>query len=58
MNYERETLMKLKMRLTHTSNKDVALIPNNRVPVEGRKRIHYMDENSKPNKVIKQYDNY
>jgi hypothetical protein len=44
MAYESETLDKLSMRLNHTSNKDVGLIPNSRVPVEGKKRIIYEEE--------------
>lgn len=44
MAYESETLDKLSMRLNHTSNKDVGLIPNSRVPVEGKKRIIYEKE--------------
>jgi len=63
MNYEIDTLDKLSKRLVHTSNKDVALIPNSRVPVEGKKRVIYSEEDDQETPRAKpknkhQYENY
>jgi hypothetical protein len=59
MNYERSTLAKLKMRFTHTSNKDVALVENSRVPNEGKKRIEYEGEEPQRKPRNKNsYENY
>ena len=59
MQYESNTLSKLKMRFTHTSNKDVALISNSRLPNEGKKRIEYEDEEPERKPRNKNsYENY
>jgi hypothetical protein len=63
MNYEIDTLDKLSKRLVHTSNQDVALISNSRVPVEGKKRVLFREEDDQDELKAKpknkhHYENY
>ena len=59
MQQERDLLQKLSMRFVHTSNKDVSLINNSRVPNENKKRIVYQSEEPERKPRHKNsYENY